>query len=123
VLNKVLEVFVIAWGVGTEFAIAFQCRLPHPWAIISGKCFNMVRPILQASTSVDLLDLLKVPFWNTTGSLDILTDLAIIALPAYLVWAVRMPISKKMLVFLTFGTRIMSANSSTSNHKTLIFLA
>jgi hypothetical protein len=44
VLNKVLEGFIIVWGVGTEFAIAFQCRLPHPWAIISEKCFDLVPP-------------------------------------------------------------------------------
>lgn len=107
VLNKVLEAFVIVWGVGTEFAIAFQCRLPHPWAIISGTCFNMVLPFLQSGHSFDILTSLKVPFWNTTGAFDILTDLAIIALPAYLVWAVKMPLSKKTLVFLIFGTRIM----------------
>ena len=25
------------------FAIAFQCPLPRPWAILSNKCFNQVR--------------------------------------------------------------------------------
>ncbi len=42
IMNKLLECFIIIWGLGVEFAIAFQCQLPSPWAIISGKCFNTV---------------------------------------------------------------------------------
>ncbi|KUJ20587.1 uncharacterized protein LY89DRAFT_579345 [Mollisia scopiformis] len=86
--NIAVEIFVVLWAISAELAIAFQCSLPTAWAIITTKCFNVV------------------PFWNTTGTFDILTDLAIIALPIYLLWAVQMPRSKKLLVFLVFGTRI-----------------
>ena len=49
-LNTLLEVFIVLWGISAEFAIAFQCRLPSPWAINSGKCFNGVRHPFQAAT-------------------------------------------------------------------------
>jgi hypothetical protein len=45
------------------------------------------------------------------GVFDIVSDLLIISLPGYLVWAVRMPLSKKALVFLVFATRILSVYS------------
>ncbi|PVH83110.1 hypothetical protein DL98DRAFT_413706 [Cadophora sp. DSE1049] len=88
IVNQAIEAFVAVWALASEFAIAFQCALPTPWAIITSKCFN------------------TVAFWNVTGVLDILSDLAIIILPGYLVWRVQMPTSKKVLVIVVFGTRM-----------------
>ncbi|KAL5315569.1 hypothetical protein ACEPPN_016437 [Leptodophora sp. 'Broadleaf-Isolate-01'] len=90
IVNQILEGFVVVWAFATEFAIAFQCALPTPFAIITSKCFD------------------TVTLWNVTGVLDILTDTAIIILPGYLVWHVRMPASKKALVVIIFGFRIFS---------------
>ena len=42
IANTMLEAFIILWGLAAEFAIAFQCKLSSPWAIISGKCFETV---------------------------------------------------------------------------------
>jgi hypothetical protein len=42
VMNTMLEAFIILWSVAAEFAIAFQCQLPLPWATMTGKCFNTV---------------------------------------------------------------------------------
>ncbi|PMD48470.1 hypothetical protein L207DRAFT_476847 [Hyaloscypha variabilis F] len=84
-VNQVLEVFIVLSGLGLELAIAFQCRLPDAWAIISGSCIDMV---------------------SFPGAFDILTDLAIILLPAYLVWGIQMAFKKKVLVVLIFGSRI-----------------
>ncbi|KAH7323733.1 hypothetical protein BKA65DRAFT_407465 [Rhexocercosporidium sp. MPI-PUGE-AT-0058] len=88
IVNQIIEAFVVLWAFVTEFAIAFQCALPTPWATITSKCFN------------------TVIFWNVTGVLDIITDIAIIILPAYLVWRVQMPTSKKALVVIVFGFRV-----------------
>lgn len=88
-LNLAIEIFIVLWAIGAEFAIAFQCSLPTTWAILSSKCFDIL------------------PFWNAIGTLDIVTDLAIIALPGYLVWSVQMSRSQKLLVFIVFGTRIL----------------
>ncbi|KAK0117718.1 hypothetical protein ONS95_012046 [Cadophora gregata] len=88
IVNQAIEAFVIVWAIASEFAIAFQCALPTPYAILTSKCFN------------------TVTFWNVTGIFDILTDMAITILPAYLVWGVKMPKSKKALVILVFGARM-----------------
>jgi hypothetical protein len=113
-LNHTLEVFVILWGASAEFAVAFQCDLPTPWAVMSCKCINMVPFHLQIYCPAKLLTSSKLAFWNIIGSLDILADIAIIALPVYLVWGIRMPVSQKALVFVIFGTRILSVDPSTS---------
>ena len=42
IINQGIEAFVAIWAVASEFAIAFQCALPTPYAIITSKCFNMV---------------------------------------------------------------------------------
>lgn len=42
VINTMLEVFIILWSLAAEFAIAFPCQLPSPWATITGKCYNQV---------------------------------------------------------------------------------
>lgn len=33
---------IAVWGVSAEFAAAFQCRLPHPWDYVHGRCFQKV---------------------------------------------------------------------------------
>ncbi|OOF90396.1 hypothetical protein ASPCADRAFT_400843 [Aspergillus carbonarius ITEM 5010] len=35
-----LIVLISAWGVAAEFAVAFQCHLPHPWGWNEDQCFN-----------------------------------------------------------------------------------
>lgn len=54
ILNRILEVFIVIWGISTEFALAFQCRLPNPWTVISGRCFNMVLQYLHILTRLKL---------------------------------------------------------------------
>ncbi|KAH8808490.1 hypothetical protein F5884DRAFT_676219 [Xylogone sp. PMI_703] len=82
-----LGLFIVIWGVASEFAIAFQCGLPYPWAIISSTCFD------------------RQTFWDFFGTLDILTDIIVILIPAYLVWGIQMKMSRKIFVFAAFGTR------------------
>ena len=81
--------FIVLWGLSAELAIAFQCHIPSPWAIISGKCFNRVYHPSERSPTV--LTPCQVAFWDINGAFDILTDVAIISLPLYLVWPLRMP--------------------------------
>ncbi|KAH8772242.1 hypothetical protein F5882DRAFT_506032 [Hyaloscypha sp. PMI_1271] len=88
-MNTLLEVFIIIWGLGAEFAIVFQCQLPSPWAIISGKCFN------------------TAAFWKANGAFDILTDVLIVFLPLYLVWPLHMPWKRKGIVVMAFGSRVL----------------
>ncbi|KAH6678530.1 hypothetical protein B0J14DRAFT_325359 [Halenospora varia] len=88
-VNQALEVIILIWGIASELAVAFQCHFPHPWAIITAQCTN------------------RIVLWDTIGVFDILTDFAIIILPACLVWKVQMQKAKKVLVVFIFGTRII----------------
>ncbi|KUJ11289.1 uncharacterized protein LY89DRAFT_739485 [Mollisia scopiformis] len=88
-MNMTLEAFTILWSLAAEFAIAFQCQLPSPWAAISGKCFN------------------TDTFWRINGGFDIVTDVMIVFLPLYLVWSLGMPWRRKGVVVMAFGSRLL----------------
>ncbi|PQE11060.1 choline transport protein [Rutstroemia sp. NJR-2017a BVV2] len=88
VVNRAIEIFVMAWAVSAEVAIVFQCGVPEPFAILSNHCFS------------------PLAFWDVIGSLDIFTDFAIVCLPIILVWELQMPFKRKAVVFMAFGTRI-----------------
>ncbi|QSZ30407.1 hypothetical protein DSL72_004930 [Monilinia vaccinii-corymbosi] len=89
ILNRIIEIGVTMWALGSEVSIVFQCDLPNPWAALSTEqCFNIGA------------------FWKTIGALDIVSDSGIIFLPIFLVWSVRMPLKRKALVFTAFGTRV-----------------
>ena len=105
-MNKLLEVFVILWGLGAEFAIAFQCKLPSPWAIISGKCFNTVN-LASIVSNLRILTYRQAAFWIANGVCDILTDVIIVLLPLYLVWSLQMPWRRKGVVTIAFGSRVL----------------
>ena len=42
-LTKGVVGFNLIWAITAVIAIAFQCRLPRPWEVSSGRCFNQVR--------------------------------------------------------------------------------
>ncbi|KAF7931330.1 uncharacterized protein EAE98_002512 [Botrytis deweyae] len=89
IFNRITEICVILWALSAEISIVFQCDMPNPWAILStGKCFNIGA------------------FWKAIGAFDIATDCDIILLPIFLVWGLQMPLRRKALVFIAFGTRI-----------------
>ena len=37
-----LGITFIAWGIGSVFAAAFQCKLPSPWLLEGNACFDIV---------------------------------------------------------------------------------
>ncbi|KAI5777089.1 hypothetical protein EDC01DRAFT_624550 [Geopyxis carbonaria] len=83
--------FTLLWTVAALFTIAFQCPLPHPWATLAPepRCIN-------ASA-----------FWAAIGSIDILLQLALIALPVHILWGLQMPWSKKAPVMAAFAARAL----------------
>ncbi|EMC93958.1 hypothetical protein BAUCODRAFT_216315 [Baudoinia panamericana UAMH 10762] len=85
----VLSSLVALWMVASIFTVSFQCNLPQPWGYTTGKCVNLFA------------------FWTTIGVFDILTDLALIALPTRVIWDLRMPWQKKSLVACAFSFRIL----------------
>ena len=44
--GRVILLAVLVWTVFALFGIAFECRLPNPWAIVTEKCIKIVSPSL-----------------------------------------------------------------------------
>lgn len=95
-------------------AIASQCSHPRPWAIISNNCFNQVRcygslflsHFYITFTGLDT-DYKQNPFWYVIGTFDILVNLAIIALPVYVLYDIQMAGSRKFAIMGAFGVRFL----------------
>ena len=76
------------WAVCAVIASGFQCSLPHPYLITTNTCFN------------------QVGFWDAVGTLDIITDFAIMILPTFLVHNLQLPRQKKIAVCFAFSFRV-----------------
>lgn len=93
---------VAAWAFASLWAAAFQCSLPKPYLFTSSpigvgpsaaphaKCFN------------------QVAFWDAVGAFDILTDLAIMALPILVVRDLQLNFRKKINVVVAFSFRLIA---------------
>jgi hypothetical protein len=79
---------IIVWAFASVFASAFQCDLPHPYLITTAKCFS------------------QTGFWDAFGVIDIITDVAIMALPIFLVYNLQLVTKKKIAVCFAFSFRI-----------------
>lgn len=84
-----LFALVLAWGVATVLANAFQCSLPKPWDTVEGHCFDVFA------------------FWIGVGSIDILTDVILILIPFWMFRNLQMRTSRKIIVLLAFTCRIL----------------
>ncbi|KAK5457210.1 hypothetical protein LTS15_004991 [Exophiala xenobiotica] len=79
---------IIVWAFASVFASAFQCDLPHPYLITTAKCFS------------------QTSFWDAFGVIDIITDVAIMAMPIFLVYNLQLVTKKKIAVCFAFSFRI-----------------
>ena len=84
----------IAWAVISLIASAFQCSVPKPYLYTTGQCFN------------------QTAFWDVVGIIDIVLDLFIMALPAFLVYKLQLPFGKKLAVVTAFSFRILAVAST-----------
>ena len=88
-LSIVLGIIVGTWTVTAMLVIAFQCKLPNPWSTsLSGKCIDLVA------------------FWTYYGIVNIITDIAIIALPTMIVTRLQMKASRKAVIITCYCSRL-----------------
>ncbi|KAL0258886.1 hypothetical protein SLS55_006390 [Diplodia seriata] len=86
-----LAVIIALWALSSEFVVAFQCPMPHPWdptAYPAGSC-------------------LPEKIWLYVTVVDCLTEALIMALPFWIIWNVRIPRRKKWLIQTLFAFRIV----------------
>ncbi|KAI9843957.1 MAG: hypothetical protein M1837_005998 [Sclerophora amabilis] len=80
-------VFTIVWALLALLAIAFQCHVPHTWALLAETCFD------QRS------------FWDGIETLNMFTDLILVGLPVLVLKGLQMPKGKKIAIFAAFALR------------------
>lgn len=86
----VLGGLIALWTVASVISSAFQCSMPHPYLITTGKCFG------------------QVGFWDAVGVVDIVSDTALMTLPIWLVYNLQLPVQKKIAVCFAFSFRTLS---------------
>ncbi|EEH05173.1 conserved hypothetical protein [Histoplasma capsulatum G186AR] len=79
---------IAAWGVTGIIALAAQCDPPRPWDFSDGRCVNQ-----QA-------------LYTALDTLSIITDIALIILPFFLVFQVQLPTRKRLTIVSFFCMRI-----------------
>ncbi|KAF1914390.1 hypothetical protein BDU57DRAFT_578545 [Ampelomyces quisqualis] len=82
-------VIVLTWTLAVMTGIVFECEMPRPWDIWAGRCIPMV------------------PFWITATVVDIIVDVALIALASHTVWSLQLGYRQKTLATLIFCLRIL----------------
>ncbi|KAI4192075.1 MAG: hypothetical protein LQ346_004503 [Caloplaca aetnensis] len=87
--STVLMSLIGIWTTTALLVIAFECKLPNPWSITSsGKC-------------IDLL-----AFGTYYGIFNIITDIALIALPVSIVIKLQMRASQKAVIIACDASRL-----------------
>ncbi|KAL8688765.1 MAG: hypothetical protein Q9224_004804 [Gallowayella concinna] len=81
-------VITIVWAGVAEVVLAFQCRLPHAWAILEGQCINLSA------------------FWYWFGITQLLLDAILVLLPWVIVRHVQISTHRKAVIVCCFGTRL-----------------
>jgi len=84
-----LIVLLALWAVGGVTALGLQCRPPRPWDIDAGVCVNLGG------------------LYAALAAINIATDVALIAVPAVLVWSDLLLPKKRWEVIAVFGIRIV----------------
>jgi hypothetical protein len=106
-LGWILTGFIAIWGIMSEFVSAFQCGNVEPWRFIGmeeHRCLDLVRYKLGCQTR-KVTYTVKVSFWRGMGTINILTDMALILFPVHVIITLQMSMSKKMTILTFFGAR------------------
>jgi len=76
-------------SIAIEFAAAFQCHLPRPWIVLGNQCFE------------------RAALWRFVGVFSIVCDLALIALPLFMLLPLQLKMKKKILLSVSFSSRFL----------------
>lgn len=88
-LGMWIGIFIATWGAVSEIASAFQCGLPDAWNSFGNTCYS------------------RTSFWRSVSVINILTDLALIFLPFYIIQGLKMRLIQKSIVLACFSSRAL----------------
>ncbi|KAK3677125.1 hypothetical protein LTR78_003330 [Recurvomyces mirabilis] len=77
------------WTFASIFAVALQCDLSRPWITLDQTCASSAR------------------IWYAVGAFDIITEIMLVAMAAYLVWDLKMIWQSKATVVFGFAVRLL----------------
>ncbi|RDL32063.1 uncharacterized protein BP5553_09465 [Venustampulla echinocandica] len=89
-----MGVFLVFWGLASEFAAAFQCSVPNVWKQEGNKCFSIIL------------------FWECFFILNIFTDLVLIIWPAIVIGKVRTGWHRRIIIIICFACRFFVIGAS-----------
>jgi hypothetical protein len=98
-------IVILMWTLAAIAGIVFECAMPRPWDIWSGKCI----PLVSSSNPehiVKCLTVAEVPFWIAVTAVDIVVDMTLVILSVRIVWA-RLVNSQKITATLVFSLRLL----------------
>jgi len=81
--------FTCLWMVSCFFAIGFQCQLPNPWQFVEGNCIDITG------------------FWTYSYLINILTDLALVAIPWLILSKLQVKVGRKIIIIGCFSARLL----------------
>lgn len=82
--------FCALWALTSLIVVAFECKLPRVWGSTRGdECLNFVA------------------FWTYFGILNIITDIALVALPIPIILKLQVSAGKKAVVLGCYATRFL----------------
>lgn len=110
-LCGILGGVIISWGISTSFAIAFQCHLPQPWKVLNNACIDNVSIHHIPEVRWDKVTSAQRAFWYSVASIDVISDLCIIALPFYTLKFIQIPPRTRLQVIVPFCARLMWAET------------
>ena len=80
---------VAAWTLASFLAVALQCDLGAPWIALGASCSG------------------SAARWQAIGAFDIITEIGLVMLAAYLVWDLKMMWQFKVTVVIGFAVRLL----------------
>ncbi|KAF2443911.1 hypothetical protein P171DRAFT_432011 [Karstenula rhodostoma CBS 690.94] len=86
--NYAIGAFSIVWLVVAVFIAAFQCRLPHPWDKISGRCID------------------NLHWWETITIIGIVSEVALVALEMGIIAPLQMARQRKVFLISLLTCRL-----------------
>lgn len=80
---------VVAWALAGIFGLAFECQLSSLWALDDDTCVN------------------RWALYLVLGVLNMITDIALIVIPVFMMWSIQTKATIKWQVLALFALRIL----------------
>ncbi|CAK4030819.1 hypothetical protein AC578_4288 [Lecanosticta acicola] len=86
----------VLWGVSAFLAEAIRCTETAPWRLAGSQCTNQ---------TMDLLTSCKLTAWRAITAFNVLIEVALLAIPIWLVWPLQTTFMRKFTVVAVFWLR------------------